>query len=195
MISIPIKTEAEVPLSVAKALRELSRRSVDGTVDIALKHKQVNQADSSAIASTASETAFSTVATISESLYGLGRVFRLTASGVFSTTGTPTIQFRVRIGTTNIVVFTAQTCPNNSANQPFLLEAEIVVKTLGATGTVSGQGRLFFSTSTLELIVNATDTTVDTTSEQTVNVTAQWSASSASNTVKIRNFFPELSDY
>ena len=196
MIQTTLTKVDETNKEIVKAINQLSIRSVDGTIDKVLKHKLVNTSDSSAIASTNSETAYSTTATLSKTLFKPGRIFRLTASGILSTTGTPTIRFRVRIGTTNIVVFTAQTCPNNSSNQPFLIQAEISVKTIGTSGTVAGEGRLFFgSTTATELVVNATDTTVDTTPEQTLNVTAQWSVADAANTTKIRNFIAELSDY
>lgn len=196
-MSIFIATNATgVEPSLAGVLKEICRRAVDGTIDRALKHKITNTADSSAIASTTDETAFSVTQDLSAGLYQPGRIFRLTASGVFSTTGTPTLQFRVKIGTTTIVEFTAQAAPNNSSSQPFLIQAEIITRSLGATGTVMGQGRLFFGTSAaVENVVNAAATTVNTTTEQTINVTADWSANSSSNTTTLKTLILELSDY
>lgn len=185
--------------SLRSLFKEFGRRAVDGTIDKSIKHILANTADSSAIADTLSETNFSLNASLSTTQYYPGRIFKLSASGVYSTTGTPTLTFRVKIGSTNIVVFTAKTGINNASNQSWKIEATIVTRSTGATGTVMGYGTLFINTAsgtdTVETVVNNAATTVNTTTVQNLQVSLTWSAASTSNTATMKNFVVMLTDY
>ena len=197
MINIPFVNQDP---RLQASLRELARRSVDGSIDgyRVLKHSMGNTADSSAIASTASETNFSLNKTLSTSQFFPGRIFKLSASGVYSTTGTPTLVFKVKFGTTALITFTAKTGINNASNQSWRVDAVIIVRTTGATGTVLPYGTLFINTAsgvdTVETVVNSA-VTVDTTANQTLQVSLTWGASSSSNTATMKAFLSEVSDY
>lgn len=184
---------------IANVIKTLSRKSVDGTLDKVLKHVLGNTADSSAISNTNSETNFSLNSTLSISQFFPGRIFKLSACGVYSTTGTPTLTFRVKFGSTNLVVFGAKTGISAASNQSWRIESSIVCRTTGASGTVMAYGSLFINTSantdTVETVVNNSATTVDTTANQTLQVSLTWSAASTSNTATMKNFVVYLSDY
>lgn len=189
----------ELPISVANILNTIANKSVDGSVDKVLKHKLANTADSTALASSAAEQNFSTNYTLSISMMFPGRIFKIIATGVYSTTGTPTLLFRVKFGTTNLVIFTARTGINNASNQSWMIEALIAVRSTGASGSVMASGKASINTSagidTVESVVNNAATTVDTTANQTLQISAQWSAASASNTTTLKNMIVLLSDY
>ena len=98
-----------------------------------------------------------------------------------------------------MVLFTAKTGINNASNQSWRIEAALICRTTGATGTVMALGTLFINTAagvdTVETVVNNAATTVDTTVVQSLQVSLDWSANSASNTATMKNFLVELSDY
>ena len=200
---MPIRLGAQIKdtdwPALVSTLKEIMRRGTDGTIDKVVKHILANTADSAAIASTTDETNFSLNASLSTTQYYPGRIFKLSASGVYSTTGTPTLTFRVRIGSTSMVLFTAKTGTNNASNQSWRIEATLICRTTGATGTVMALGTLFINTAagvdTVETVVNNAATTVDTTVVQSLQVSLDWSANSASNTATMKDFLVELSDY
>lgn len=189
----------DAPVQISRVIDNISRRAVDGTVDETAKYKLANTSDSSAISDTASETNFSTTRTLSSSLWKVGGIFRLTASGVYSTTGTPTLTFRVKLGSTNVVVFTAKTGINNASNQSWLIEADIVCRTTGSSGTIMGYGRIHINTSagvdTSEVVINSSTTSINTTANQILQISLTWSAASTSNTATMKNYILGLLNY
>src|SRR3990167_7194079 len=197
---IPISTiNPAIPIPVALALKTLARRSVDGTVQTACKHAAGNTADSSAVDDTNTEENFTTNVTIPSTFFRVGSLVKIIASGVYSTTGTPTLLFRVKFGSTNLVVFTAQTGVNNASNLAWNLEAHLVVRSLGSSGTLMAFGTLRITTASgqdrVETIVNTSATTVDMTAVQTAQVSLQWSAADTSNTSTLKNLLVFLTDY
>ncbi len=145
---------------------------------------------SAQILNTTAETSFN----VSETLAAgeLNRVHThllLRAAGNFSTTGTPDLVLRGRLGGQNIggVLIT---CPSSVTDYPWMYEAELLVKTIGATGVVIGLGVVAyvgFNTvrSTPEFIVLSS---IDLTGTLTLGVAAQWSAASASNKINQQAF-------
>lgn len=127
-----------------------------------------------------------------------GSALSLEAWGIFSTTGTPTLLLGfyyggvagVALGTTGAI-----TTGSGVANVPFRIKLDVDVWTSGTSGTAKTQGYCGFGTSvsawTWLPIPNTANTgtvTVDTTAAKAVTVGAQWSASSASNTVTLHGF-------
>lgn len=158
-----------------------------------------NTADSSAIASSASENNFSVNRVIVPPMWKAGGILRVRIGGVYSTTGTPTLTLRLKLGSTNILVFGAKAGINNASNQSWLVLADIICRTLGSSGTVMAQGSVFFNDAanrdTLETVVNSSTTTISTLANQTLQLSAQWSASSSSNTTTLKNFVLEVINY
>lgn len=159
-------------------------------------------ADGTAIANTTTETIIFPNVVIPANYMQDGRVLRVTASGRYSTTATPTLVFALRWGGvagTVIAQTAAQTTATVTAAQWFL-EALIQTRSNGATGTVFVQGQLTLhedAAGTQGTVTNygmscplasagvATPAavTVDLTADTALSITADWSAASASNTL------------
>lgn len=124
-----------------------------------------------------------------------GRCLRLKAFGKLSTTATPTMTFAIRWGGvtgTLLATTEAVTCASGAANTAWSIEAIIQTRSNGATGSLLVMGdcrvNLTASTQTAGVFgVSGFDApapvTVDLTIDQALSLTADWSASSASNTI------------
>lgn len=199
MINLP-NPQTEDTLT-ARQIRELARKAVDGDVPgtKVIRHFLANTTDSAAIASTASATNFNKSVTLSKSLYEVGRVFNIKANGVYSSTGTPTLIFAILLGSTTLVTFAAKTAINNASNQSWAIDGDLVVRSLGATGTLMCSGVLRVNTSagvdTVETKVNAAATTANLNTAQALQINLTWSASDAANTATLKSLIVSLSDY
>lgn len=150
----------------------------------------VNTADSAAIASTASEANFSLNAVLLPNFLTTGRVLRVTVSGKYSDTGTPTLQLKLKMGSVTLLDLGAVTLGSGVSNKQFQATFLLVVRTTGVSGTVQASlvnARL--DDDLLQAIANVA--TVDTTIAETLQLSAQWSASSASNTATLEVFLVE----
>lgn len=134
-----------------------------------------------------------------------GKSYTIEAAGVFSTTGTPTLIFQLRLGETagsaylsgtSIGVSAAITTQSAVSNVSWYLRFDFAVNTPGiGTGntTLSGEGQVFAPTGFASpFFYNLTPTTPPTGTwtstvncgvHQYLNLSATWSASSASNTI------------
>lgn len=127
-------------------------------------------------------------------------VFRLTAGGVFSTTGTPTLLLGFYYGAvagSALAATEAFTTASGVTNVQWQLEALTTIRTLGSSGTAWTQGFRFFGTAattgTFGPLPGAAPAavTVDTTAAKVISVGAQWGTSSASNTITCHRFLIE----
>lgn len=135
---------------------------------------------------------------IEAGLARVGRIFLLRMWGSVGTTGTPTLQIRLKLGSTTIADLGAVTMANNTSNiGGFYLEAVMTVRSVGATGVLHVLPLRFNYTTTPGGAMNqasgAAAPTVDFTAAQTFDVTAQWSAASASNVINIGHSLIEIS--
>lgn len=152
-------------------------------------------ADGAAIHTTTTETIIFPNVTIPANLMQDGRCLRLRAFGKLSTTGTPTITFALRWGGvsgTLLATTEAITTASGAANTAWSTEIFIQTRSNGATGSLLVMGvatvNLTASTSTAGVFgVSGFDApapvTVDLTADTALSLTADWSASSASNTL------------
>lgn len=142
----------------------------------------INSADSTAIASTNSETNFSLSYAIPAGLLNAaGAAIRVRASGRLSSTGTPTLTLRIKAGSVTLFDLGAQSVGAVS-NQPWHIDAVVVCRATGASGTlftVAQEQRVGGRTGT----TIGTSATVDLTAAQTLQISAQWSVNNASNTI------------
>jgi hypothetical protein len=149
-----------------------------------------------AVANTTTETSILTGATGSTgstlTLQGgvtmAGTVYRIRLFGTFTTTGTPTIQFRIYFGATLIANGTAVTSPNNS-NGLFAIQADIYAAAVGAGGSVRVymRGELTAGTGTItptNFLASGASVVVDFTANQVIDITAQWGTANAANTLQ-----------
>ncbi len=143
------------------------------------------------VTSTTTETNFSSNYSIPADECQPGRVFRVTASGVY-TQSSATVTLRFKMGSTVLYAYTtgggvAYGGTNNSWRGQF----EITCDTAGGSGTIEAQGAGFFGT-----VMPATATTntstisMDTTTAQTLQMSAQWSAANSS-TITLRQIIVE----
>lgn len=161
-----------------------------------------------AVVSTASETLLVPSFTLPPNYLYSGRCLRATLMGQISNvvTAVPTITVRVRIGTTTltgtVMAATAALACNATANTNLVWRSEInlICCTAGAAGTVMCTGMIALPNltagsavgqvgypNTLPATAPAT-AVVDTTATKLLEFTAQWSASSASNSIQVVNY-------
>jgi hypothetical protein len=123
-----------------------------------------------------------------------GKKFRFNAKGQITTknSGAGTLNIKIYLGSTVIAQTSAITLTNN-VNLPnvFDIECTFTIRSQGASGTVIGSGIVNCSTAfhtggfTTYGIFNQGVLTIDTTSDQIFNATAQWSVSDATNNLEI----------
>lgn len=133
-------------------------------------------------------------------IHRIGQVFRLTASGVFSNTGTPTLLLGFYYGAvagSALVTTGAVTTTTGATNWQWRLEALVYIRSIGASGTAWTQGVAWLGTSatafsSIPLPAAAPATvSIDTTAAKVLSVGAQWGTANASNTVACHGFLVE----
>lgn len=160
-----------------------------------------------AVANTVTETILPANITLGANYMQGGRLLRLRAFGGYGTTGTPTLQFRIRWGGVSGTVLAASgaittgSAVGGGASMTALwsLEALLQIRTDGASGTVMTNGELsLFSTGTAAgsgypLASGSTGgttpvaVTADFTADTALAVTAQWGTANAANSIQILN--------
>jgi hypothetical protein len=143
-----------------------------------------------AISNTTTETAFDTSYTFPKNSLAAGQVIKIKWQGIAtSTNSTDTLAIKVYIGgITGTLLFT-HAATDVANNNVFMGEYELIVRTVGASGTVVGFGTgksvpAAEGTATYKDDILAS-TTIDTTAVQQVAVSATWSVASASNSVRL----------
>lgn len=160
--------------SVKVLLPNVTRMKLGGTISVA-------SSSSTAIANTTTETNFSnSTATINAGDMGQEAVYRITAWGTYGTTATPTVQFRVKNGA-NIVQGGNLTMKTGATGQIWHVDATMVIKATGSSGTIESR----IASGADNGIINQRQgtQTINTGSSQTFNLSVQWSAANASNTI------------
>lgn len=141
------------------------------------------------VANTTAETVIGTF-TIPANDASTGGVYRAIVYGTASTTGTPTITFRVRLGGLAGVLlgtFTAITSASGLVSGGWAVNSNVFCvanggsATWSATNTLTSQIASLATGATQAALTNGTVTKSSTVSN-TLVITAQWSAASASNT-------------
>lgn len=131
--------------------------------------------------------------TLPANLLALGGEIELRAMGQFSNTSTPTLLLGFYYGGVAGVALAATsavTTTTGASAWPWVLEYRGVVRALGSSGSINGQGRIYLGTSLTAFTIRpipetsgARTVTIDTTAAKTITVGAQWGTSSASNTI------------
>ncbi len=149
---------------------------------------------SSDIFNTTTDTQFDRTYTIpAYALDEEGAVVRIRASGLYSSTATPTLQLAIKFNSSSIAVIAPIAVFNNAASLGWTLEGDVIIKTIGAGGTA----RSGFSRGGIQAIA-AQDSTwsnsfsVNTTTTNTVSVYGKWGTANASNQVNLQNMTVEI---
>lgn len=152
-------------------------------------------ADGTAYASstTLTDVSPSPAKVIAANLLQVGTEIEIEAYGAFSTTGTPTLLLGIYYGAvagSALAASSAITTGSGAASWPFVLKYRGKVRSVGSSGSINGQGQLYFGTSLTAFSVRpipetlaARTVTIDTTAAKSITVGAQWGTSSASNTL------------
>ena len=115
-----------------------------------------------------------------------GSTCRVTVCGTITNTGTPTLDLKLKYGSTVIASTGATTLVGITGTGNFTATFMVTCRTTGASGTVRASGTLtYFSTGTTPNLVQFADqnTTINTTTSNAIDLTATWSIADASNTV------------
>jgi len=116
-----------------------------------------------------------------------GRTVRITVRGTIANTGTPTLDLKFKLGSTTIASLGATTLSTITGTGNFVATLYVTCRTTGASGAVRANGEmLYFTTATTPQTIQLADTntsSVNTTTTQTLDVTATWGTASASNTI------------
>jgi predicted RecA/RadA family phage recombinase len=143
------------------------------------------EAGSTVITNTVAETDFDKQVTIPANTLQVGDVIRVRGEAIApSTNATDTLTLKLKVGNTVVVATAAVDVANNDIGY---LEADLVVRTIGAGGTFVACGVQALGT---EGTVTAkpfkmSSTAIDTTVSQTVKASAQWSVANAANQVRL----------
>jgi hypothetical protein len=140
--------------------------------------------------------------TVAGNQWEAGTEFEIRAMGEFSTTGTPTLLIGIYYGGVAgvaLAVSAAITTASGAAAFPWQLDYRGVVRSIGTSGSINGQGRLYLGTSLAVASINMMPitqelrtVTVDTTTNKAVTIGAQWGTSSASNTLTCNDISVKL---
>lgn len=156
-----------------------------------------NEAASTAISNTVTETAFSTNYTIAPNTLAPGQLIRIKWQGIAPTTNsTDTLTIKVYIGgITGTLLFT-HVATDVVDNNVFSGQYDLIVRTIGSTGTIVGFGTAKSipaaeGTATYKDDILAS-TTIDTTTSKQIALSATWSVASASNSCRLDFLSVEL---
>jgi hypothetical protein len=117
-----------------------------------------------------------------------GAVYRIKGFGTYSTTGTPTINFQMYWGATNIGQIPNVTTPSGITNAPFEFEGYVCFRSAtSCTAVLTVKLATSTSTDLCSFYTNAPTgaVTVTTATSQNLTVAVQWGTASASNTVSL----------
>ncbi|HSX08275.1 MAG TPA: hypothetical protein VLG11_05260 [Candidatus Saccharimonadales bacterium] len=169
-------------------------------------YTQTNLPGGDSIANTTSITAFTESYTILGNDCVTGRMYRLTAGGIFTvtTTGTNSVILTLKLGTTVLLATPALVLPNNTTSttaNTWLFDADIQCYqgNPNATGNINAQGSALYASNSTGSTVgagippnsNANSNgyvTLDTTTNQTLTLSATWSVASSANIIQLRQF-------
>ena len=126
--------------------------------------------------------------------FSVGDSFVVTMGGTLSANNNEGITIRIKSGST-ILASTGTIIMSGATNRTWLLQATFVIRAIGPAGVASIYTSGFFeylknASSNLEFF-NATslnNTTFDTTTSNTLNITAQWAVASPNNSITTQNF-------
>ena len=176
-------TDAAVGVPAGKAIAaQLSADTTDGGSQVA----NVAVVASTALTASNAETNFdNSDVTIPANTLRVGDVIRVRAQGICTATNsTDTFTGKIKLGS-NVVLSTGAVDVAN--NDIFYLEADVVVRTIGSSGTVVAAGVQALGA---EGTVTAkpgklASATADTTGALTIAVSGQWSTTSAGNSCRL----------
>ena len=129
--------------------------------------------------------------TLPANFWRVGRSIKIYAAGVISDTGTPTVRFRTKLDSTSIIDSTAIALSGTLSNTGWELTADLICRTAGGSGTIFGQGSFHYGADNRIPLSAVAAVTIDTSASDALNLTIEWGAASASNTITCTHFRAE----
>jgi hypothetical protein len=156
-----------------------------------------NEAASAAVSNTTAETLFSTSYTVPGNSLSPGQLIRIRYQGIATATNaTDSLAIKLYLGGIGGITLLTQAAQDVANNDVFQGEYVLIVRSIGAAGTVVGCGT-GKSVASAEGTMTAKDdilpaTAIDTTSAKTIGVSATWSAANAGNSCRLDVLVVEL---
>lgn len=144
------------------------------------------------VTNTTTETPFDQNVTFAANRLQVGDVIRVRGMGVCpSTNSTDTLTVKLKLGAAVIIATAATDVANNDI---WLIEADIVVRAIGASGSIVATGNQALGTpgTVTAKPFNLAATTIDTTASQLLAMTATWSVANAGDQARLDIFNVEL---
>jgi hypothetical protein len=168
----------------ARTLKWYKNGTATGGLAMGLSGTMAAKSSTTTIQNTTTETSCGITATIPGNKAAVGDCIKITAAGFYSTTGTPTMRFRVFLGSTAVANTTSFTPTGTSvSNRGWRMEVYIPIRSVGASGTVFAQGFMTLGRSDIVDFVSTAPTTVNFTTNQAVDLRFTWGAASTSNSL------------
>jgi hypothetical protein len=169
--------------------------NVAGNLNIGSARYRTQLSTVTTIANTAAEATLASM-TLPASDPVVGTVYKITAWGKAAVTGTPTITFRFRLAATTVLLvgLTAITCRSGMADGQWSMKGYVTVTTTGVSGvwrpSLKLEHNFLTSVTTYTPVGPIVPASIvqDTTTVNAPQLTAQWSAASASNTITCDGF-------
>jgi poly-gamma-glutamate capsule biosynthesis protein CapA/YwtB (metallophosphatase superfamily) len=149
----------------------------------------VNTAASTAVSNTTAETAFDVKYTLKKNTVRAGTRLKIAFQGIATATNsTDTLAIALKIGGVSGTALLSLAARDVANNDIFSGEFELVFRTIGATGTFVGWGKSPANPNAAGSALNMNfkaSTTVDTTADLDIVVTATWSAQSSGDSCRL----------
>jgi hypothetical protein len=113
----------------------------------------------------------------------VGTSLRILGRGAWANVAQPNRQWRIKLGTTLLLDTGSNQMPKDVTNEPWALEAVLVLRAAGAAGSVIGAGSVSSISVHRDFAPQTTPIAIDTTKPLALDVTCQWGTANAGNTV------------
>jgi hypothetical protein len=145
-------------------------------------------AASSAVTNTTTETAFDQSFTIPANLLGAGDRLHIFAQGIATATNsTDTLNAKLYIGGTGGQLIAATGALDVANNDIFVIDADVVIRTAGVSGTLVASGYSSIGTpgTATAKPFNLASSAIDTTAAKQIAASATWSVANAGNSCRL----------
>ena len=184
---INLYTAGSVP-SDAQIQADFSGDVIQSGAGLLFSAKTIQNGDT--VANTAAETLLATNCVLPAGVLHTGQTIRMMAYGLLSTSGTPTLQIKTKLGGTVILDTGAFTTGSGVAAKGWQYECIFTVLSIGSGGTVEVHGHASFNsgvaTANFVNLANAAPITIDMTVAQTLQQSVTWGTANAGNTITRR---------
>lgn len=144
----------------------------------------------SSVANTTTETDFATTYSIPANYCANNRVLRVTANGLYGTTGTPNMNLRVKLGGTTVAIADTPAMTTQTSKGWTTTFTLMCPSAAGSSAAVTAQGLLTMANDPNRQIPY-TSTNIATNTAQTLSISAEWGTANASNTITLSSLTVE----